>query len=186
MRILMGLAMVAGLAVAAYPAKAQMAGGAEIAVLAAIATSLGAGPAGSVAIEGADSLFSGMSSEDREKAEKLAASADWSKARKVTLKVSDNLHPASLLLKEGAPYILRVESSDCRARLRANGFFSKAAIAKVTGGEEETGGPEIGSVSVPADSAREVYLVPMAKGVYEMDNGFLTSAWGMVGRIEVY
>ena len=186
MHKLLGLALAAVLALAANPAKAQMAGGAEIAVLAAIATSLGAGPAGSVAVEGADMLFTGMSSEDREKAEKLVQDADWSKARKVSLKISDNLHPANLLLKEGTPYILHIETADSSASLRANGFFGKAAIAKVTGGEEELAGPEIGSVSVPAESARDVYLVPMAKGLYEMDNGFLTSAWGMVGRIEVY
>ncbi len=105
--------------------------------------------------------------------------ADWEKAKRVSLKLEDDLmSPAWLRLRAGTPYILVLENTDGDSgTLRAPDFFASAA---------SNPRPFLGFAGVGAEEKREIRVIAMDKGVYDMDMGLFSSAWGILGKIEVY
>ncbi len=105
--------------------------------------------------------------------------ADWEKAKRVSLKLEDDLiSPAWLRLKAGQPYILVLENTDGDSgTLRAADFFANAA---------SNSDSTLGMVGVGAEEKREIRLLVLEKGVYDMDMGLFSTAWGILGKIEVY
>ncbi|MBI4967342.1 MAG: hypothetical protein HZC25_04405 [Rhodospirillales bacterium] len=172
---------------AASPAKAQMTGAAEIAVLAVIASSLGAGPAGSLGADTLDQLVNLSWGEDAETVKKAVETTDWSKATAVTVNFDDeDFSPNYIRMKAGRPYVLKLEGGNDGGKLRGAAFFRQAGIGKVTG-LEGVAGPQVGSLRVGAGQNASVEIVALQKGVYEIDGGFLAgNIVGTVGRIEVY
>jgi hypothetical protein len=144
-----------------------------------IGVATGAGPVLALGDEILNSVGC-SSSETRAKAEEALKSADWEKAKRVSLKLEDDIMtPAWLRLKAGQPYILTLENTDGDSgSLRAPGFFARAGI--------DGDGPTLGWTRVGAEEKREIRLIAVEKGVYDMDMGLFAQAWGLLGKIEVY
>ncbi|MCC7167593.1 MAG: hypothetical protein IT565_08475 [Rhodospirillales bacterium] len=172
---------------AASPAKAQMTGAAEIAVLAVIASSLGAGPVGSLGVDTLDQLVNLSWGEDAETVKKAVEAADWSKARTITINFDDeDFSPNFIRMKAGVPYVFRLEGGNDGGSMRGPAFFRQAGVGAITGVEGKAG-PQVRSLSVSAGVNIDVQIVALQKGLYEIDGGFLTgNIVGTVGRIEVY
>lgn len=171
----------AGLSLALLGAIAPSANAAApgIAPIVIIGVASAAGPVLALGEEVLDS-FGLASSEARGKAEEAMKSADWTKAKRVSVKLEDDLiNPAWLRLKAGKPYILEISNTDGDSgTLRAPGFFAGAAT--------DENGPTMGWTSVGADEKREFRLIAVEKGVYDMDMGLFARPWGYIGKIEVY
>ncbi len=172
---LSAIALAASVAMTALPAHA-VAPGIAPAVFIGVFTA-----AGPVLTLGQEALASvGFSnSEQRAKAEEALKTADWEKAKRVSLKLEDDLiSPAWLRLKAGQPYILVLENTDGDSgTLRAADFFANAA---------SNSSSTLGMVGVGAEEKREIRLLVLEKGVYDMDMGLFSTAWGILGKIEVY
>ncbi|MBI5119931.1 MAG: hypothetical protein HZA67_02930 [Rhodospirillales bacterium] len=119
------------------------------------------------------------SSETRAKAEEAYKAADWDKAKRVSLKLEDDMmNPAWLRLKAGKPYVLTLENTDGDSgTLRAADFFAGSATSADS---------TLGMVSVGAEEKKEIRVIALEKGLYDMDMGLFSTAWGILGKIEVY
>ena len=117
--------------------------------------------------------------EQRAKAEEAMKAADWAKAKRISLKLDDDgMSPAWLRVKSGQPYILTVENTDgSSGSVRAADFFAGAAT---------DANASLGRVGVGAEEKREIRVIALEKGVYDMDMGLFSTAWGHLGKIEVY
>lgn len=138
----------------------------------------GAGPVLALGQEAWDSVGF-ASAEQRAKAEEAYKVADWDKAKRVSLKLEDDMmNPAWLRLKAGNPYVLTVENTDGDAGwLRASNFFA---------GSANSADSLLGTVRVGAEEKKEIRVIALEKGVYDMDMGLFSTAWGILGKIEVY
>lgn len=138
----------------------------------------GAGPLLGVGQEVLNS-FGCASAEQKAKAEAALKEADWTKAKRVEITLEDDmLSPGWLRIQAGKPYVLVIKNGDGDSgTFRAPDFFAGAGV--------ENGGSS-GWVSVGADETREIRVIAIEKGVYDMDMGLFAQAWGILGKIEVY
>ncbi|MBF0169258.1 MAG: hypothetical protein HQL45_16695 [Alphaproteobacteria bacterium] len=138
----------------------------------------GAGPVLTLGQEALSSVGFG-NSEERAKAEEAAKTADWATAKRVSVKLEDDMiSPAWLRLKSGTPYILELENTDGDSgSIRAADFFANAST---------DASPILGMVRTGAEEKREIRVIAFEKGVYDMDMGLFSTAWGILGKIEVY
>jgi hypothetical protein len=144
-----------------------------------IGVTTGAGPVLALGQEALNSIGF-PNGEARAKAEEALKTADWDKAKRVSVKLEDDIiSPAWLRLKSGQAYILTLENTDGDSgSLRAPDFFAGTGV--------EGGAPCLGWIHVGAEEKREIRVIAIEKGVYDMDMGMFTQAWGLLGKIEVY
>jgi uncharacterized cupredoxin-like copper-binding protein len=120
-------------------------------------------------------------------ATRRAASANWGAARIVTVALDDYaFRPERIELRAGQPVRLRLANEGSRAHdFTASAFFRSVAIRP----GDPLGTPLLvagGSVDVPAGETREVALLPLTPGEYELTCVKpLHAVLGMSGRIVV-
>jgi uncharacterized cupredoxin-like copper-binding protein len=120
-------------------------------------------------------------------APRRAAAANWGAARVVTVALDDYaFRPERLELRRGQPVRLRMVNEGSRAHdFTAPAFFRSVAIRP----GDPLGTPLLvagGSVDVPAGETREVALLPLSAGEYELTCVRpLHAVLGMTGRILV-
>lgn len=143
-----------------------------------IGATTGAGPVLALGQEALNSI--GWSCSDaKAKAEEAMKTADWSKAKRVNVTLEDDLlSPGWLRIQAGVPYVMVIKNGDGDSgTFRAPDFFANVG--------NENGGV-MGWMRVGAEETREVRVFAIEKGVYDMDMGLFTQAWGVFGKIEVY
>jgi uncharacterized cupredoxin-like copper-binding protein len=106
-----------------------------------------------------------------------AAAVDWSRATIRTLRIRQSeFTPLVFTLRQGSPYVLKLENGDDAAHaFSAPGFFQAIAVHGL-GGQPLEPGMELSSIELAAGETRELAFVPLRDGRYSFADG-----WG--GRL---
>lgn len=114
------------------------------------------------------------------------AEVDWDKATPVNVVLSEfEFSPATVRLKAGEPYRLRLENRGGSAHtFTAPDFFAAAAVrAGAMASEAQLSG---GTIELAAGETKEIELVPLRPGQYPLEcSRPLHAAFGMTGEIVV-
>ena len=116
------------------------------------------------------------------------AAADWSQAETITVALAEyEFAPATLSLRQGIPYRLRLENrGDATHFFASGGFFKAIATQRLKTPRGEIDTPYLRSIAVAPGGAKELFFVPMKKGDYDLEcTAPLHSLFGMVGTIQV-
>ena len=119
---------------------------------------------------------------------KALAGADWSKMETVTVTMIDyTFSPSPIILKEGVPTRLALKNDGKEAHyFVAEQFFKAIATRKIQGSDGEIKAPSFTAVEVYPGKTLEWFLVPAAKGGFDLLCTVKGHAeHGMKGTIEV-
>ena len=116
----------------------------------------------------------------------LVAAVDWSKAKLVTITLSDySFTPEKIEFQRGISYKLRLENKGDRDHdFASEGFFKAIAIQKLRSQKGEVNSPYLTLIDVEPGSVKELYFVAAKLGSYDLECSiFLHAFFGMEGRI---
>lgn len=119
---------------------------------------------------------------------KALAGADWSKMETVTVTMTEYaFSPSTIVLKAGTPTRLVLKNAGKEAHyFVAEQFFKAIATRKIQGSDGEIKAPSFTAVEVYPGKTLEWFLVPAAKGGFDLLCTVKGHAeHGMRGRIEV-
>jgi len=119
---------------------------------------------------------------------KALAGADWSKMETVTVTMTEYaFSPSTVVLRAGAPTRLVLKNAGKEAHyFVAEQFFKAIATRKIQGSDGEIKAPSFTAVEVYPGKTLEWFLVPAAKGGFDLLCTVKGHAeHGMRGRIEV-
>ena len=116
------------------------------------------------------------------------AAVDWSKAKSVTVTLSDYIFtPEQLEFRQGIAYRLRLENKGNREHdFASESFFKTIAVQKLRSENGELISPYLRKIVVKPKSAKELFFVAVKPGSYDFECSiFLHAAFGMEGGITV-
>jgi uncharacterized cupredoxin-like copper-binding protein len=120
-------------------------------------------------------------------AERVAA-ADWSKARDVTIVLSEyKFAPADPMFQADRPYRLILRNTGERSHtFVSEGFFKAIAAQKLVSATGSVATPAVEAIELAAGEEKQLYFVPVERGTYPLEcSVFLHDAFGMEGEITI-
>ncbi len=116
------------------------------------------------------------------------AAADWSKARDVTIVLSEyKFAPADPIFQSDRPYrlILRNKGERTHAFV-SEGFFKAIAAQKLVSPSGTVTTPALETVEIEPGEEKQLYFVPVTRGTYALECSiFLHNTFGMEGEITI-
>jgi len=103
------------------------------------------------------------------------AAVDWSRAVTRTLRIrQDEYAPIVITLRQGRPYVLKLENADDAAHaFSAPDFFQAIAVQSLTPTEPAVSpGAALSSIGLPPGQTRELAFVPIKDGHYSFADGW--------------
>lgn len=123
-----------------------------------------------------------------ENAQAVTSAADWSKAEKVTVTLSDfSFSPDALVFRAGQPYELTLVNPDPISHNFTTGtFFRAIAAQRLTMSDGEAGMPLLESISLVSKETKILYFVAVRPGRYALKCTMtLHATFGMTSEIEI-
>ena len=123
-----------------------------------------------------------------EDARSPVAALDWSKAKSVTVALSEfSFLPQNLEFQQGIPYRLRLENTGDREHdFASEEFFKSISVHKLSSPNGDVISPRLGKVALNPKSVKELYFVADKPGNYDLECSIsLHSVFGMEGKIIV-
>ena len=123
-----------------------------------------------------------------EDARSRVAALDWSKAKSVTITLSEfSFTPEKIEFQQGIPYRLRLENKGDRDHdFTSEGFFRAIAVQKLSSPKADVISPHLAKVVLKPKSVKELYFVAVNPGRYDLECSiFLHAIFGMEGNIIV-
>ncbi len=106
---------------------------------------------------------------------KIAAAADWSKAKTIDVRIRQGEFSRVFLeLKQNKPYILKLSNGDDSTRMfQAQKFFRTVALNKITIDGKSFKETCFSAINIPPLKVAEVSFIPTRDGDYSFDDYFL-------------
>ncbi len=123
-----------------------------------------------------------------EDASERVKSADWSKMKIVTVKLSEyKFDPSTIVFKTGMPYKLQIKNTGNEKHyFVSEGFFKAIATRKTQSSDGEIKAPYFTAIEVFPDRSIDLYFVPVKEGAYSLICTIKGHAeLGMIGNIIV-
>ena len=115
-------------------------------------------------------------------------SADWSKIKTVTIKLSEHkFNPSNLTFDTGIPYKLQI-TNDGRGKhyFVSEGFFKAIATRKAQSTDGEIKAPYFNAIEVYPNRSIDIYFIPVKEGNYNLKCTIAGhEGLGMVGSITI-
>ncbi len=118
----------------------------------------------------------------------VVTAADWTKAEKINVVLSDfSFSPDALAFRAGQPYALVLFNPDRIAHnFTAGAFFRAIAAQRLTMSDGEAGMPILESISLASKETKILYFVAVRPGSYPLKcDVTLHATFGMTGEIEI-
>ena len=116
------------------------------------------------------------------------AAADWSKARDVTIVLSEyKFAPADPIFQADRPYRLILRNSGERTHtFVSEGFFKAIAAQKLVSAAGSVATPALEAIEIAPGTEKQLYFVPVKRGTYPLEcSVLLHDAFGMEGEITI-
>ena len=116
------------------------------------------------------------------------AAADWSKARDVTIVLSDyKFSPNDPIFQADRPYRLILRNSSERTHtFVSEGFFKAIAAQRLVSSTGSVTTPAIETIEIAAGEEKQLYFIPVTRGAYPLEcTIFLHDTYGMEGEITI-
>lgn len=123
-----------------------------------------------------------------ENALEIVSAADWPKAEKITVTLSNfSISPEALSFNAGQPYALTLHNPSAIAHnFTAGAFFHAIAAYRLTMSDGEADMPLLESISLESKETKILYFVPVRPGSYALEcDVTLHATFGMTGEIEI-
>jgi len=116
------------------------------------------------------------------------AAADWSKARDVTIVLSEyKFAPADPIFQADRPYRLILRNSGERTHtFVSEGFFKAIAAQKLVSPSGTVTTPALETIELAPGEEKQLYFIPVTRGAYSLEcSVFLHDTFGMEGEITI-
>ncbi len=116
------------------------------------------------------------------------AAADWSKARDVTIVMTEyKFSPADPIFQADRPYRLILRNSGERSHtFVSEGFFKAIAAQKLVSSAGSVSTPAIETIEIAPGEEKQLYFIPVTRGTYDFEcSVFLHDTFGMEGEITI-
>lgn len=118
----------------------------------------------------------------------VVSAADWSKAEKITVTLSNfSFSPDALVFRAGQPYELTlINSASFSHNFTTGTFFRAIAAQRLAMSDGEAGMPTLESISLESKETKTLYFVAVRPGRYALKCSVpLHAIFGMTGEIEI-